>query len=174
MRFLARNGSNPRRNIGDYGSQGTWDLLHDWIDLGILEVKRFKYRYLEAKIGLFQFGTTIRACCLVVLGSAVHAIIIDVLFSGGWGRSKKAPCVKPHFSHLFLTDKVINAQEHPYYGNNVKWKWKNISKGEADCNRDSYPNQLNLQKSFSACVQRLSYALPLKRVFAILTFTPLL
>ena len=90
-----------------------------------------------------------------MLSSTVYAIIIDTLLSRAGSRSKKAPRVKTHLSHLSLPDEVVNAKEDPYYGNNIKWEWKDKSKGKADTNRDTYPHQLNLKKSFYTRIQRL-------------------
>ncbi len=101
-----------------------------------------------------------------MLGSTVYAIIVDSLLSRTGSRSKKAPCVKTHFSHLSLPDEVVNAKEDPYYGNNIKWEWKDKSKEKADSNRDSYPHYLNLKKSFHIRIQRLSLVVHPKNVFA--------
>ena len=67
-----------------------------------------------------------------MLRSAVYAIIVDILLSWPRSRSKKAPCVKAHFSHLSLADEIVDAKEDPYYGNDVKWEWKEKCKGKAD------------------------------------------
>ena len=101
-----------------------------------------------------------------MLSSTVYTIIIDTLLSGTRSRSKKAPCVKTHFSHLSLPDEVVNAEEDSYYGYNIKWEWKDKSKCKADSNRDSYPHQLNLKKSFYTRIQRLSFVVHPKNVFA--------
>jgi hypothetical protein len=101
-----------------------------------------------------------------MLSSAVYAIIVDTLLSRTRSRSKKTPCVKTHFSHLSLSDEVINAKEDSYYGNNIKWEWEDKSKGKADSNRDCYPHQLNLKKPFHIRIQRLSLVLHPKNVFA--------
>ena len=101
-----------------------------------------------------------------MLSSTVNAIIVDTLLSRTGGRSKKAPCIKPHLSHLSLPDEVVNAEEDPYYGNNIKWEWKDKSKGKTDSNRDSYPHQLNLKKSFYTRIQRLLLVVHPKNVFA--------
>jgi hypothetical protein len=101
-----------------------------------------------------------------MLSSTVYAIIVDTLLSRTWSRPKKAPCVKTHLSHLSLPDEVVNAEEDPYYGNNIKWEWKDKSKGKADSNGDSYPHQLNLKKSFHIRLQRLSLVVHPKNVFA--------
>src|ERR671918_567524 len=103
-----------------------------------------------------------------MLSSTVYAIIVDTLLFRTGSRSKKAPCVKTHFSHLSLPDEVVNAKEDPYYGNNIKWEWKDKSKRKADSNRDSYPHQLNFKKSFHIRIQRLISLLVVhpKNVFA--------
>ena len=101
-----------------------------------------------------------------MLRSAVYAIIVDILLSWPRSRSKKAPCVKAHFFHLFLPNEVVNAKEDRYYGNNIKWERKDKSKGKADSNRDSYPHQLNLKKSFYTRIQRLLLVVHPKNVFA--------
>ena len=74
---------------------------------------------------------------------AVYAVIVDTLVSRSNSRSKKAPCVKPHFSHLSLADEVVHAKEDRYYSNDVKWEGKEKSKGKADSHRNTYPHQLN-------------------------------
>jgi hypothetical protein len=74
---------------------------------------------------------------------AVYAVIVDTLASGSNSRSKKAPRVKAQFSHLSLADEVVHAKEDCYYSNDVKWEWKEKSKGKADSHRSSYPHQLN-------------------------------
>jgi hypothetical protein len=101
-----------------------------------------------------------------MFSSTVYAIIVDTLISRTWSRSKKAPCVKTHSFHLSLPDEVVNAKEDRYYGNNIKWEWKDKSKGKADSNRDCYPYQLNFKKSFDIRIQRLSLVLHPKNVFA--------
>ena len=101
-----------------------------------------------------------------MLSSTVYAIIVDTLLSRAGSRSKKAPRVKTHLSHLSLPDEVVNAKEDPYYGNNIKWEWKDKSKGKADSNRDTYPHQLNLKKSFYTRIQRLLLVVHPKNVFA--------
>ena len=101
-----------------------------------------------------------------MLRSAVYAIIVDILLSWPRSRSKKAPCVKAHFFHLFLPNEVVNAKEDCYYGNNIKWERKDKSKSKADSNRDSYPHQLNLKKSFYTRIQRLLLVVHPKNVFA--------
>ena len=93
-----------------------------------------------------------------MLGSTVYAIIVDTLLSRPGSRSKEAPCVKAHFSHLSLPDEVINAKEDSYYRNNIKWEWKDKSKGKANSNRDCYPHQLKFKKSLRIRIQRLSLA----------------
>ena len=60
---------------------------------------------------------------------------------------------KPTQIALFFSS-VSKAQgsrclEDPYNGKNVKWRWKNKDKGDNDCIRNSYPNQLKFQKPFS-------------------------
>ena len=101
-----------------------------------------------------------------MFSSTVYTVIVDTFLSRTWSRSKKAPCVKTHLSHLSLPDEVVNAEEDSYYGNNIKWKWKDKSKGKADSNWDSYPHQLNLKKSFQMRIQRLSLVAHPKNVFA--------
>jgi hypothetical protein len=101
-----------------------------------------------------------------MLRSAVYAVIVDTLVSRPWSRSKKAPCVKAHFFHLSLPNEVVNAKEYRYYGNNIKWEWKDESKGKADSNRDCYPHQLNFKKSFRIMIQRLLLGVHPKNVFA--------
>jgi hypothetical protein len=105
-----------------------------------------------------------------MLSSTVYAIIVDTLVSRTGSRSKKAPCIKTHFSHLSLPDEVVNAKEDPNYGNNIKWEWKDKSKSKADSNRDSYPHQLNLKKSFHIRIQRLWLVAHPKNAFAGLPF----
>jgi hypothetical protein len=100
-----------------------------------------------------------------MLSSAVYAIIVDTLLSRILSRSKKAPSVKTHFSHLSLPDEVVDAKEDRYYGNNIKWEWKDKSKCKADSNRDCYPHQLNFKKSFHIRIQRLSLVVHPKNVF---------
>ena len=101
-----------------------------------------------------------------MLRSAVYAIIVDILLSWPRRRSKKAPCVKAHFFHLFLPNEVVNAKEDRYYGNNIKWERKDKSKSKADSNRDCYPHQLHFKKSFRILIQHLLLALHPKNVFA--------
>jgi hypothetical protein len=101
-----------------------------------------------------------------MLSSTVYAIIVDTLLFRTLSRSKKAPCVKTHSSHLSLPDEVVDAKEDRYYGNNIKWEWKDKSKGKADSNRDSYPRQLNFKKPFHIRIQRLSLVVQPKNVFA--------
>jgi hypothetical protein len=98
-------------------------------------------------------------------GSAVYAVIIDTLVSRAGSGSKKAPCVKAHFSHLSLADEIVDAKEDPYYGNDVKWEWKEKCKGKADSHRNSYPHQLNFKESFGIRIQWLSLVVLSKRVF---------
>jgi hypothetical protein len=64
-----------------------------------------------------------------MLSAAIYAIIVHDLLSRTLSRSKNAPCVKTHFSHLSLPDEVVNAEKDSYYGNNIKWEWKEKSKG---------------------------------------------
>lgn len=97
--------------------------------------------------------------------SAVHAVIVDTLVFRASRRSKKAPCVKAHFSHLPLADEVVDAKEDRYNSNDVKWKWKEKSKGKADSHRDTYQHQLKFKKSFSIRIQQLSLVVLSKRVF---------
>src|SRR5918994_2990259 len=101
-----------------------------------------------------------------MLSSTVHAIIVNTLLFRTGSRSKKAPCVKTHFSHVPLPDEVVNAKEDCYYGNNIKWERKDKSKSKADSNRDCYPHQLHFKKSFRIMIQRLLLALHPKNVFA--------
>ena len=75
--------------------------------------------------------------------SAVYAVIVDTLVFRARSRSKKAPGVKTHFSHLSLADEVVDAKEDSYYCNDVEWERKEKSKGKADSHRNSYPHQLN-------------------------------
>ena len=100
-----------------------------------------------------------------MLSSTVYAIIANTLLFRTLSRSKKAPSVKTHFSHLSLPDEVVDAKEDRYYGNNIKWEWKDKSKGKADSNRDCYPHQLNFKKSFHIRIQRLSLVVHPKNVF---------
>src|SRR5215217_4992000 len=97
--------------------------------------------------------------------SAVYAVIVDTLVFRTSSRSKKTPCVKAHFSHLSLADEVVDAKEDPYYSNDVKWEWKEKSKGKADSNRNTYPHQLKFKKSFSIRIQQISLVTLSKRVF---------
>ena len=101
-----------------------------------------------------------------MLSSTVYAIIVDTLLSRIGRRSKKAPRVKTHLSHLSLPNEVVNAKEDPNYGNNIKWERKDKNKDKTDSNRDSYPHQLNLKKSFYTRIQRLSLVVHPKNVFA--------
>ncbi len=100
-----------------------------------------------------------------MLSSTVHAIIVDTLLIRTGSRSKKAPCIETHSSHLSLPDEVVNAKKDCYYGNNIKWEWKDKSKDKADSNRDSYPHQLNLKKSLHIWIQQLSLVIHPKNVF---------
>jgi hypothetical protein len=77
----------------------------------------------------------------------------------------KTPCVKAHFSPLSLADEVVDAKEDPYYSNDVKWEWKEKSKGKADSHRNTYPHQLKFKKSFSIRIQQISLVTLSKRVF---------
>jgi hypothetical protein len=97
--------------------------------------------------------------------SAVYAVIVDTLVFRTSSRSKKAPCVKAHFSHLSLPDEVVDAKEDRYYSNDVKWEWKEKSKGKADSHRNTYPHQLKFKKSFSIRIQQISLVVLSKRVF---------
>ena len=93
-----------------------------------------------------------------MLGSTVYTIIVDTLLSRPLSRAKEAPCVEAHFSHLSLPYEVINAKEDSYYRNNIKWEWKEKSKGKANSNGDCYPQQLNFKKSLRIRIQRLLLA----------------
>ncbi len=101
-----------------------------------------------------------------MFSSTVYTVIVDTFLSRTWSRSKKAPCVKTHLSHLSLPDEVVNTKKDGNYCNNIKWEWKDKSKGKADSDRDSYPHQLNLKKSFHMRIQRLSLVVHPKNVFA--------
>lgn len=70
---------------------------------------------------------------------------------------------------MSLPDEVVNAKEDRYYGNNIKWEWKDKSKGKADSNSDCYPHQLDFKKSFHIRIQRLTIVISCtypKNVFA--------
>src|SRR5215210_8230434 len=97
--------------------------------------------------------------------SAVYAVVVDTLVLRTSSRSKKAPCVKAHFSHLSLANEVVDANEDRYYSNDVKWEWKEKSKGKADSHRNTYPHQLKFKKSFSIRIQQISLVVLSKRVF---------
>ena len=66
---------------------------------------------------------------------------------------------------MSLPDEVVNAKKDYYYGNNIKWEWKDKSKDKTDSNRDSYPHQLNLKKSLHIWIQQLSLVIHPKNVF---------
>jgi hypothetical protein len=104
--------------------------------------------------------------CSAIYTGIVHTLV----FRGASGRSKKAPCVKAHFSHLSLADEVVDAKEDCYYSNNVKWEWKEKSKSKADSHRNSYPHQLKFKKSFSIGIQQSSLVVLSKRVFVGLNY----
>ena len=102
---------------------------------------------------------------MVMLGPAVYAIIVDTLLSSSLTRSKKAPCVETHFSHLSMSDKVVDAEEYSYYRNNIQREREEKSKDKADSNRDCYPHQLDFKKLFNIRIQQISLVMDPKKMF---------
>lgn len=98
---------------------------------------------LRSKTSLFQFRTAIGTCCLIMLSSTVHAIIVDSLPPWSLRGTKKAPWAEAHFSHLSLPYEIVNAEEDRNYGNNIKRKGKKKGKCKADTYGNRNPHKLN-------------------------------